>query len=61
MSSVYFHALFLFMITKNRGVEMRKADAGMEISDYIKDLFANSYGDFLLNFGTTDLSDALGA
>ncbi len=59
ISSVYFHALFLFMITKNRGIEVRKENESMEISDYIRDLFSNSYGDFLLNFGTTDLSDTL--
>jgi hypothetical protein len=54
IASVYFHALFLFMITKNRGIELRKGEEAMDSPDYIQDLFAHSYGDFLLNFGGTE-------
>lgn len=63
ISSVYFHTLFLYMITKRRkySISMEK-DTGTEnitIDEYIKDVFDNYYSDFLLNFGMEQLMGAL--
>lgn len=58
VTSVYFHALFLYMITKNRGYQiMRKKeekDEAVDIGSYLKDLFDNSYSSFILTFGGTE-------
>lgn len=63
ISAVYFHTLFLFSITKSRNYEIsrgtEKADA-VEVTEYISDLFNSSYAQFLLNFETGDLVEALG-
>ena len=56
-SSVYFHTLFLYTITKNRGYEIRKKAEGQEnledvdVGTYLKDLFDHYYSTFILNFG----------
>jgi len=55
VSSVYFHALFLYMITRNRkyGI-VHQAEDGREVpvdlTEYLKDLFQSYYSEFLLNF-----------
>lgn len=58
VTSVYFHTLFLYMITKNRGYQVMRTKEGKEapatIGEYLKDLFDNSYSSFILNFGGTD-------
>lgn len=63
ISAVYFHALFLYSITKSRNYEVsrgtEKADP-VEVTEYISDLFNASYAQFLLNFETGDLVEALG-
>jgi len=65
-TSVYFHALFLYMITKNRGYQIQqtkdgKTDVPVNIGEYIKDLFDNSYSSFILTFGgTEELMQGLG-
>jgi len=65
-TSVYFHALFLYMITKNRGYQIQqtkegKTDVSVNIGEYIKDLFDNSYSSFILTFGgTEELMQGLG-
>ena len=55
-TSVYFHTLFLYTITKNRGYELKQKKEGQEsfedvdIAEYLKDLFDNYYSTFILNF-----------
>ncbi|MDY0957745.1 hypothetical protein SOM26_03495 [Sphingomonas sp. CFBP8993] len=63
ISAVYFHTLFLFATTKSRKYDLRRGE-GMEstevdLADYVSDLFNSSYAQFLLNFETTDLIDAV--
>ena len=65
-SAVYFHTLFLFAITKNRKYSLhREADdadgIAIELTDYLSDLFTNSYAQFLLSFDTQELISALEA
>jgi len=55
ISSVYFHTLFLYMITKNRKYSVVQDDKPIEIESYLQDLFASYYSAFILNFGTNDL------
>ncbi len=56
-TSVYFHALFLYTITKNRGYQILQKPEGkeeledVEIGAYLKDLFDHYYSTFILNFG----------
>ena len=66
VSSVYFHTLFLYTITKNRkyGFIRQSSDNGnqqVEVADYIADLFNTFYAQFLLNFDTQKLIAALEA
>lgn len=56
-TSVYFHTLFLYTITKNRGYEIyqnagqQEQPSPIDIGTYLKDLFENYYSTFILNFG----------
>lgn len=56
-TSVYFHTLFLYTITKNKGYEIKQKVEGNEnledvdVGQYLKDLFDNYYSTFILNFG----------
>ena len=56
-TSVYFHTLFLYTISKNRGYEMKKKIEGKEelehvdVGQYLKDIFDHYYSTFILNFG----------
>ncbi|MDZ7740457.1 MAG: hypothetical protein U5Q03_01525 [Bacteroidota bacterium] len=56
ISSVYFHALFLYSITKNlkykimREREDQKEDY-VALETYLQDLFESYYSEFILNFG----------
>jgi hypothetical protein len=56
-TSVYFHTLFLYMITKNRGYEILQKVEGkdkpeaVDVGNYLKDIFDNYYSTFILNFG----------
>lgn len=65
ISAVYFHTLFLYMITKNRKYEVvRRQDSGdgddpVDLTDYLKDLFQSYYAEFLLNFEVSELVAAL--
>ena len=63
VSSVYFHTLFLYMITKNRKYALTQRDKehqqDVEITDYIADLFQTFYAQFLLNFDTQELIASL--
>jgi hypothetical protein len=55
ISSVYFHTLFLFTITKNRKYKLVQEANGqvqdIDLSSYLKDLFESYYSEFILNFG----------
>jgi hypothetical protein len=63
IASVYFHSLFLYMITKKKNYKLAllKDDKEDEITidDYIRDVFDSYYSDFLLNFGMEQLMGAL--
>ncbi len=59
ISSVYFHTIFLFSITKNRKYELKQGDRPVDVGDYLKDVFSSYYADFLLNFGTEQLMASL--
>uniref|UniRef100_UPI00404B3956 hypothetical protein n=1 Tax=Fulvivirga sp. TaxID=1931237 RepID=UPI00404B3956 len=56
-TSVYFHTLFLYSITKNRGFQIsKKAEDGkseeiVDVGEYLKDVFDHYYSAFILNFG----------
>jgi hypothetical protein len=58
ISSVYFHTLFLYTITKNRKYriiqEGENREEPIEIGTYLKDLFESYYSEFILNFGGMD-------
>jgi hypothetical protein len=60
ISSVYFHTLFLYTITKNRGYQISKPIEGknetdpVDLASYLKDIFDNYYSTFILNFGGMD-------
>src|SRR5262249_40510303 len=59
ISSVYFHTIFLFSITKNRKYELKQRDRPVDVGDYLKDVFSSYYGEFLLNFGSEQLMASL--
>ena len=66
LSSVYFHTLFLFTITKNRGYKLQRPTEDeysdpeeIDLEEYLKDLFDSHYSEFLLNFETSNLIEAL--
>jgi len=66
LSSVYFHTLFLYTITKNRGYRVYETSDNrytgpeeVDLGTYLKDLFDSYYSEFLLNFKTSDLIEAL--
>ncbi|MBK8080334.1 MAG: hypothetical protein IPK25_08665 [Saprospiraceae bacterium] len=54
VSTVYFHTIFLYMITKKKkysitlGIENNMQE--ITIDEYVKDIFDSYYADFLLNF-----------
>ncbi len=62
LASVYFHSLFLYMITKKKGYIISSTKDGQEddvtIDEYIRDLFDSYYSDFLLNFGMEQLMNS---
>jgi hypothetical protein len=56
ISSVYFHTLFLYSITKNRKYRIvrqkeENLEEQVELETYLKDLFESYYSEFILNFG----------
>lgn len=57
ISSVYFHTLFLYTITKNRkyGITKDEDNKEVDLETYLRDLFSSFYSEFILNFGTNDL------
>ena len=66
VSAVYFHALFLYTITKNRKYRIAtqresEDEQNVEITEYVADLFQTFYAQFLLNFDTQELVATLDA
>jgi hypothetical protein len=59
ISSVYFHTIFLYGITKSRKYELKKDGQDADLQDYLSDVFSSSYSDFLLNFGMDQLIQSL--
>jgi len=59
LTSVYFHTIFLYMITKRRNYTLTVQKDGkpeeITIDEYIRDVFDSYYSDFLLNFGMEQL------
>jgi hypothetical protein len=64
VSAVYFHTLFLFATTKSRKYDIRRENGDstqdVDVAEYVADIFSSSYAQFLLNFETSDLLDAIG-
>jgi len=56
-TAVYFHTLFLYTITKNRGYEIKQKLENqdrfedIDVAQYLKDLFDHYYSTFIINFG----------
>ncbi|MCY4641132.1 MAG: hypothetical protein OXC41_00265 [Gammaproteobacteria bacterium] len=65
LSSVYFHTIFLYMITKNRKYRIKKSlsdnrgNEDVELGDYLMDIFDSYYSEFLLNFEMSALIESL--
>ena len=64
ISAVYFHTLFLYMITRNRKYTIYrgqedKPDEEVDLTDYLKDIFQSYYSEFLLNFEMSELIASL--
>jgi hypothetical protein len=59
ISSVYFHTILLFSITKSRKYELKQSDRDVDVGEYLKDVFSSYYADFLLNFGSEQLMASL--
>ncbi|WP_276360197.1 hypothetical protein [Daejeonella sp. H1SJ63] len=64
ISSVYFHTLFLYTITKNRKYSIHQGedaqDKEVDLETYLRDLFSSFYSEFILNFGSNDLLQMIG-
>jgi hypothetical protein len=63
-ASVYFHTLFLYLITKKRNYRLTKPsengeEVPIDIATYLQDLFETYYTEFLINFKTDDLLQSL--
>ncbi len=62
-TSVYFHTLFLFTISKNKKYSMKQMQGEQEVEkdlvEYVKDIFESYYAQFLLNFGMSELVQSL--
>jgi len=61
ITSVYFHTLFLYTISKKKNYTVKQDDKDADIGDYLKDVFASYYSEFLLNFGMEQLMTAMDA
>ena len=63
ITSVYFHTLILFATTKQKNFQFTKIDNGerieTDLGDYLKEIFASQYSNFLLNFGIEELMQNL--
>jgi len=66
ITSVYFHTLFLYTITRKRNYIICRAkengkEENVDLTDYLKDLFENYYSSFLLNFEMAELMESFSA
>lgn len=64
ITAVYFHSLILYASTKQRGYEFTQKDENgntkdVDLTEYLKDVFAGQYSTFLLNFGLDELMAVL--
>lgn len=66
VSAVYFHTLFLYMISKNRKYQIMKPKSDndddfddVDLSECLKDIFDSYYSEFLLNFEMSTLMETL--
>ena len=61
VSAVYFHTLVLYTVTKNRKYSLQQGEdeRNKSVPEYISDLFATFYAQFLLNFDMQELVTAL--
>jgi hypothetical protein len=63
ITSVYFHTLMLFAVTKQKGYQFSKSENGqrneVDLTEYLKDVFASHYSNFLLSFGIDELMQNL--
>ena len=59
-AAVYLHTLFLYSVTQARKYQIvqeeNNIDSVIELNTYLKDLFSNHYAEFILNFGTDEIS-----
>lgn len=65
ISSVYFHTLFLYTITRNRKYKIMQEKGDREeyvdLGSYLMDVFESYYSEFILNFGgVNELMEGLG-
>ncbi|NII24367.1 hypothetical protein HB364_04725 [Pseudoflavitalea sp. X16] len=63
LASIYFHTLFLYMITKKKNYKLQLNKEGQDedktVDEYLRDIFDSYYSDFLLNFGMEQLINSL--
>lgn len=63
ITSVYFHTIMLYAITKQKKYTFNKIENGQEVptdlTDYLKDIFESHYSSFLLSFGMGELMQSL--
>lgn len=66
VSAVYFHTLFLYMISKNRKYQIMRprkdnseSSEDVDLTEYLKDIFDSYYSEFLLNFEMSTLMECL--
>ena len=60
ISAVYFHTIFLYMITQSRKYTVHRLledgrEESVDLTEYLKDLFQSYYSEFLLNFEMQEL------
>ena len=63
-SAVYFHTLFLYMISKRKGYQIRQMTDGEQVKDvdlekFLSDLFSFHYSEFLMNFEMETLLESM--
>lgn len=66
VSAVYFHTLFLYMISKNRKYQIQRPVSeesdqfdDVDLTEYLKDIFDSYYSEFLMNFEMSTLIESL--
>ncbi len=63
ISALYCHTLFLYIINKKKDYKMvhGEDDKGVDLTEYLTDLFSSYYAAFLMNFGMGELIEGFGA